>query len=165
MPLDPQAASWREGWLVWEKSLEAGNALDSEMMNRLLEIPNGHGVSEIRKSTANANRSWARYVSIVSAALVVSLILAIGMSKFSPVIDPPKDTDTDLFGNPLVNRTVTPPNGRDIFAWDDGLDGRMMRMEARLTMAQYDSASLGDSYDSIRSQLDSLSREIEQNSM
>jgi hypothetical protein len=150
--LDAEASAWREGWTAWGNLLDTGNAVDKETIERLLEIPNGPGMSEVRNTPAHARHAWSQYAPVASAALAVSLLLAIAMLKFAPVVDPP----------PVENNPV----GYDAsLAWNDTLDYRMTRIEERLTVAQYDSASLGSSFDSARSQLESLSREIEQNSM
>lgn len=162
--LDAEAASLREGWLTLGKSLEAGNASDAKMIERLLQIPNGADVSDICEKFSSPRRNWAKYGSLVSAAAVVTVILAVGMLKFSPTIAPPKDTDTDIFGNNLVEDRETPER-QAILAWDDALDGRMQRIEQRLTAAQYGTASLGYSYDNIRSQLNYLNLELELNAM
>jgi hypothetical protein len=162
--LDAEAASLREGWLALGKSLEAGNSPDVGMTERLLQIPNDAGFSHVREKFSSPRRNWAKYGSLVSAAAVVTVILAVGMLKFSPTIAPPKDTDTDIFGNSMVEDRETPER-RAILAWDDALDGRMERIEQRLTAAQYGTASLGYSYDNIRSQLNYLSLELELNAM
>ena len=163
-PLDPEAAAWREGWAAWGNLLETGNAPDNATVARLLDIPAASGMSpgnaEVRKTPAHSRRSWASYAGIASAALVVSLMVAVGMLKYAPSIDPPEDENT---GNSIVNNKAFPFGRRNPLAWDDYfLDYRFARIETQLLLAQYDSPSLGYSFDSVRSNLDSLSKEIDQ---
>jgi hypothetical protein len=163
--LDPEASAWREGWLAWGTLLESGNTLDPKSLKRLHDIPNGPGVSEVRKKLTHKRRTWAGYAGIASAAMVVSLLLAIAMLKFAPVVEPPQDKNIDPTGNSIANKKIAPFGNKDNLAWDDALDSRITSIEEQLTIAQYDSASLGDSFDSVRSRLESLSKEIEQNPM
>jgi hypothetical protein len=165
--LDAETSAWREGWLAWGNLLDKSNAVDSEKLERLLEIParchahasRGHegceerldmpttsvGMAPGNKAT-HPRRTWKQYVPATVTALAVSLLLAVGMLKFSPVVEPP----------PVENRVVPEVS----LAWNDGLDYRMTRIEDRLTVAQYGSVSLGNSFDNARSQMESLSRDI-----
>ena len=162
-PLDPEAAAWREGWAAWGNLLETGNAPDNATVARLLDIPAASGMApgnaEVRKTPAHSRRSWASYAGIASAALVVSLMVAVGMLKYAPSIDPPEDGNNDPSAKSIANKPIFPLGRRDPLAWDDTLDYRFARMETQLLLAQYDSPSLGYSFDSVRSNLDSLSKE------
>ncbi|MCC6124447.1 MAG: hypothetical protein IT426_05775 [Pirellulales bacterium] len=170
--LDPEVSAWREGWMAWGNLLQPGNNLEKAAIERLLDIPTGRHAHACRgheesvelrdmpttsvgmaPDATRARRSWAQYASVASATLAVSLLLAIGMLKFAPVGEPPPDENRDPSGYPFH------------LAWDDGLEYSMTRIEERLTVAQYDSVSLGNSFDIARSRLENLSREIELNSM
>jgi hypothetical protein len=152
---DPEVAAWRETWTAMGKLLDAGNALDDETARRLLEIA---GVdepalvsSERKKSNRNPaslpHRLWTRYRSIAVAAVVVSVLLSIAILNFAPNIVPMPNDD---------------PRARDItLAWNDTLDYRMLALDERLTVAEYGSASLGNSFDSARLQLERLTLEIQ----
>ena len=163
--LDAETSAWREGWTAWGKLLETGDKVDHESLARLLDISNESNKSEVRKAAAHSRRTWAGYVGIASAAVVVSLMLAIGMLKYSPTIEPPPDENVNPPGNSLANQPGFPFVRRDPLAWDDALDNRFARMEVQLMLAQYDSASLGYSFDNVRSNLDSFSKELNQDPM
>jgi hypothetical protein len=157
--LDAETSAWRESFSAWGNLLEAGNAVNQETLDRLLDIP---GVksdkSELRKELAPTRRTWTKYAGIASAALVVSLMVALGMLKYSPSIEPPPEAPS---GKAIVN---IPVGQKDPLAWDDALDIRFERIEQQLLLAQYDSTPLGYSFDNVRTNLDSLTKEIEQDS-
>ncbi len=161
---DAETSAWREGFSTWGNLLEAGDAVNQKTLNRLLEIPGMKSDKlEVRKEPAPTRGTWTSYAGIASAALVVSLLVGLGMLKYSPTVEPPPDESRS--GKSIVNKMNLPFGRRDPLAWDDALDRRFARIERQLKFAQYDSASLGYSFDNVRSNLDSLSRELEQNSM
>jgi hypothetical protein len=160
--LDPEASAWREGFSAWGNLLEAGNAVNQETLDRLLDIS---GVksdkSEVRKELAPSRRNWTKYAGIASAALVVSLMVALGMLKYSPTIEPPPDDSV----NEAIASNANSRLRKDPLAWDDSLDIRFARIEQQLLVAQYDSNSLGYSFDNVSSNIQSLTKELEQTSV
>ena len=155
--LDAEAARWREGWLTWGNLLEAGDAREMNNVDRLLDIPHAVAAPKVvevkavaQKNTARFREKWKAYLPGVSAALVVSLLLAIGMWRYWPATDS------------LPKEGPVPIADADL-AWNDAWDSRVTSLREQMALAQYDSASLGSSFDKVRSQVESLSREIEQN--
>jgi len=155
--LDPEASAWREGWTTWGKLLDTDNAVDDKALDRLLNIPKDSGIAEVQKSPTRLRRPWGRYASVASAALAVSLLLAIA-ARFSPVVEPPEDAKQGSSDNSLANH----PFARRQLAWDDTWDFRVARVETQLVLAQYDSVSLGSSFDTVRFQVGSVRKEIEE---
>jgi hypothetical protein len=155
--LDVEATAWREGWLAWGDLLEAGDAREMNNLDRLLDIPNAVAVPKVvevkavvRKNSTPFREKWKAYFPSVSATLVVSLLLAIGVWKYWPATNsPPKER-------------LVPIADADL-AWNDAWDSRVTSLREQMALAQYDSASLGSSFDSVRLQVENLSREIEQN--
>jgi hypothetical protein len=86
-------------------------------------------------------------------------MVALGILKYSPKIDPPSDEPSS---SAVANKLASP---RDPLAWDDNMDVRLARIEQQLLYAQYDPAALGYSYENVRSNLESLAKEVEQSSM
>jgi hypothetical protein len=174
--LDPTTAAWRESWLAWGKSLESGETINPEILKQLLDIPNS-GMSKVRKNSTGPRRTWAWYSTVISAAVAASLLLVIGALKFLPSGDLPmknmgssgkfiaKETPKIPSLPTKINITTAPSvskENEENFAWDDALDSRMTSLQEQLALSQYDSASLGYRFDSVRSRLESLSKEIEQ---
>jgi hypothetical protein len=160
-PLVPEASALHKGWTAWGNLLESGNVVDDKLLKQLLDIPtrdhtwtcpkhqcNEDPYNKPRTLTTISRQFWVKHKGMISATLIVTLFLAVGMFKFSPsIIPPPKDI----------------PNSS--LAWNDALDERMTVIEERMTVVGYDCVSLGSSFDSVQSQLDSLDREINQSSM
>jgi hypothetical protein len=155
--LDPEVSAWRDSFAAWGKLLEKGNDVTQETLDRLLEIPGSK--AEVRKDAPRARRAWAKYAGAASAAVVVSLMVALGILKYSPKVEPPPD---EPLGSAVAN-TASP--SRDPLAWDDNIDVRIARIEQQLLYSQYDTAALGYSFENVRSNLDSLAKEVEQSPM
>ena len=155
--LDPEASAWREGWTAWGKLLDADDAVDDKTLGRLLNIPKDSGVAEVRKSPTRLRRPWAKYASVASAAAAVSLLLAIA-ARFSPVIEPQEDTKQGPSDNSIANNRFA----RRQLAWDDAWDFRVAHVETQLVLAQYDSKSLGSSFNAVRFGVESVRKEIEE---
>jgi hypothetical protein len=159
--LDAEALAWRDRFLALGKLLEAGHDATQETLDRLLEIPGTTAdKAVVRKDVPRTQRSWVKYAGVVSAAMVVSLMVALGILKYSPKIEPPPD---EPLGSAVAKKLASP--SRDPLAWDDNLDVRLARIEQQLLYAQYDSTALGYSFENVRSNLESLAKEVDQSSM
>jgi hypothetical protein len=179
---DPEAAGWREAWRAWEKMLktaEAANPPDEAVFERLLAIPTlpEPEVPDLRVQPAPvestpSSRIWRNSklekwlgVAVTVAATLLFLELCWvrygtgghQRGKVEPV-------------GPLITQRIAPnqlaapgKNGTDELNWNDDFDSRMASLEEQVHLAQYDSLSLGGSFDSTRVRLQNLSEELDKN--
>jgi hypothetical protein len=150
---DPEVAAWREGWLALGPILESIEPPAEDLLTKIIPP-----ASIVRPR---------RPVPVVSALIAASLLIGIslfGLLRSASVLHEPSGDQNQVARTESVAlpKDIT---GDDDLRWDDNWDQQLAVLSDQLALVQNEGDGWTADYIDIRSRVDTLQQELENNSL